>query len=284
MLQHKSDSFQNYMHVHWHEHLELVYIMAGSATMQIDTTFAKVYAGDVIFVNSKQIHSTTNESPDTVIVAIVFNQRLICNGNLDLTEYRYIQPILNQEFRLSNFLDHRHSLNREVVASIERLANEFFLEPLAYELSVKSELFRILSNVVRYSFQDTRSAGFAQRRTYTIHPLDGILQYLQDHLDQKITVPSLANQYNVSASHFCRLFKKLTGNTLVQYVNRIRIQQSERLLRETDMPVADIGEKVGFSNITHFERVFRKIHKTSPSKYRSNLRNRISEHSPSLSF
>jgi AraC-like DNA-binding protein len=215
------------------------------------------------------VHSTKNESPGTKLIAIVFNERLLRNAHLDYTEHRYILPILNQEIHLPTFLERENRLTKQIVDSIIRLVCEFDSKMLGYELSIKSDLFKIFTAIIRYAHESVLNSSVIKRTLDSTHPLDGILQYLQSNLDKHISLTELARQYNVSASHFCRLFKGLTGNTLLKYLNQLRIQQAEKLLRESEMPISEIAERLGFSSLSHFERVFRKMHFSNPSAFRA---------------
>jgi AraC-like DNA-binding protein len=72
----------------------------------------------------------------------------------------------------------------------------------------------------------------------------------------------------MSPYYFCRVFKKATGFTLIEYVNAVRVSQACRLLRETDSSITVIAGQCGFDSDTHFGRVFKGIMHVSPSKYR----------------
>ncbi|MGN1203374.1 MAG: helix-turn-helix domain-containing protein, partial [Eubacterium sp.] len=75
---------------------------------------------------------------------------------------------------------------------------------------------------------------------------------------------------HMSRANFCRVFKKETGNTFLQYLNNLRIAYAHSLLTETNMPIQRISEKSGFSSVLHFDRVFKNIHGITPSAMRKN--------------
>lgn len=78
-----------YIPSHWHDHLEVIYMVSGSAVIQVDGQTLTVESGDVVFVNSRQIHGSSQESPDTRMVAVVFSESLLKNTCLDSTEMLY---------------------------------------------------------------------------------------------------------------------------------------------------------------------------------------------------
>ncbi len=94
------------------------------------------------------------------------------------------------------------------------------------------------------------------------------LQYIHNNYATDISLEQVSKTVNLSKYHFSRLFKEITGMTYQSYVNRIRIEQSKKLLNDDALSVTDAGYAVGYSDLTHFERIFKKIVGFSPSQYR----------------
>jgi AraC-like DNA-binding protein/ligand-binding sensor protein len=93
--------------------------------------------------------------------------------------------------------------------------------------------------------------------------------YIADHKSETIKLQQIAHALNVSTFHFCRKFKMETGVTFVDYLNRIRIERAKMLLHSSNLSVTEIAYEVGFQSLTHFNRTFRKLVCSSPTKYRS---------------
>ncbi|MFC4597804.1 response regulator [Cohnella hongkongensis] len=101
------------------------------------------------------------------------------------------------------------------------------------------------------------------------HPeLKKIIQYIEQHYDQEITLASLARHVMMGENYVSALFKKKTGETLIHYLHRIRIEKAIEYLRTTDLPVNQIGQNVGFMNDNYFIKIFKRITGTTPSQYR----------------
>jgi AraC-like DNA-binding protein len=95
------------------------------------------------------------------------------------------------------------------------------------------------------------------------------MQYILAHSADPLSLPGLAARYGLNPSYFSRLFKASTGVPLVEYVNRIRVQKSCQLLKRTDAGIVEIALAVGYNNISHFNRYFRRIMGQSPREYRT---------------
>lgn len=94
------------------------------------------------------------------------------------------------------------------------------------------------------------------------------LTYINTDLCTDLTLNVLAEQLNVNASYLSMLFKKETGMTLTDYVNKHRIEHAGRLLLCTNLPIKSIAQKCGISDIYYFTRLFKRIMGTTPKTFR----------------
>jgi AraC-like DNA-binding protein/ligand-binding sensor protein len=108
--------------------------------------------------------------------------------------------------------------------------------------------------------------------------------YIANHKSETIKLQQIARALNVSTFHFCRKFKRETGVTFVDYLNRIRIERAKILLHNRSLSVSEIAYEVGFQSLTHFNRTFRKLVCSSPTEYRSRVtevaEENIARHNP----
>jgi AraC family transcriptional regulator len=93
--------------------------------------------------------------------------------------------------------------------------------------------------------------------------------YIQDHLEQELSLATLAAVAHTSPAHFARQFKRATGRTPHQYVITCRMEHAKRLLAETDVPLIEIGPQVGCADQSHFTALFRKHVSMTPQVYRN---------------
>jgi AraC family transcriptional regulator len=96
--------------------------------------------------------------------------------------------------------------------------------------------------------------------------------YIQDHLEQALSLSTLAAVAQTSPAHFARLFKQATGRTPHQYVITCRMAYAKRLLVETDIPLSEIGPQVGCADQSHFTALFGKHVSMTPQIYRNTAR------------
>lgn len=94
------------------------------------------------------------------------------------------------------------------------------------------------------------------------------LEYIQRHYKEKIMLKDVADEVHLSVKYFCELFHETTGETFLNYLTSVRIQEAERLLKTTDLKNYEIGQKVGFGDYHHFCKTFKKLTGKTPSELR----------------
>ena len=95
-----------------------------------------------------------------------------------------------------------------------------------------------------------------------------VINYIHEHYSEDISLEELSSKFFVSPYYLCREFKKYTNRTIIQYVNVTRIMKAQRQIMETDKNLTQISLENGFSNLTHFNRVFKSVTGQTPSSYR----------------
>lgn len=93
--------------------------------------------------------------------------------------------------------------------------------------------------------------------------------YIEQHLEESITVKTLASLANMSITHFNRIFKKELGMTPIDYLIDVRLTQAKKLLRRFDHSITDISLKCGFNSNAHFSSTFQKKIGITPTEYRN---------------
>lgn len=131
-----------------------------------------------------------------------------------------------------------------------------------YEWEVKLAFLKLLGDL-KLQEQAEIDSGHPN-----IHVVKKAIEYMRKNYRQGLTRESLASFLSLSPSYFSTLFKKHTGYTPIQYLNKIRIDQAKLLLRSTTLSIAEVSAESGFSDSFYFARVFSKITGMSPRDYR----------------
>ena len=121
---------------------------------------------------------------------------------------------------------------------------------------------KLLSELKQYPEPENDSATINQ-----------ILQYIENNYhDVNISLLTISEKFGFSYSNFSHFFRKQTGSTFSNYLERLRIDKAKLLLRESDDVLNNIASQVGFNNIGTFTRAFKKRELIPPGTYRENFR------------
>jgi AraC family L-rhamnose operon regulatory protein RhaS len=98
--------------------------------------------------------------------------------------------------------------------------------------------------------------------------VDPIVLYLHTHYQEKITLDRLARTFHTNRTTLAERFREAAGVSVMAYLIRLRVQLAALMLRDTSLSVAEVGERVGFKDTSHFGRTFRDHIGCSPTEYR----------------
>jgi two-component system, response regulator YesN len=125
-----------------------------------------------------------------------------------------------------------------------------------------------LTNWMREKLQEGQGQMKEELSGKKSHKLiSGVQDYVQNYYDQEITLAEIAESLYVNRNYLSQLYKKVTGETFVTYLNKFRIEKAKQLLREQQYMVYEVSEMVGYQNPTYFSQVFKSITGVSPSEY-----------------
>ena len=95
--------------------------------------------------------------------------------------------------------------------------------------------------------------------------------FISRHLAENVNLSDVAKETHVSTFYLCKIFKKATGLTFVEFRNRLRIESAKKLLLNQNLRVSEIAYAVGFQSLTQFNRLFRRVVGRSPTGFRDDL-------------
>lgn len=137
---------------------------------------------------------------------------------------------------------------------IKSMASVTSLEELCYKLQEMVETFT--------------ESMFNMKLTKNQDVIREAMQYISQHYMDKIMLEDVAEHVHLSASYFSSLFKETCGSSFKDYLNMVRVEESKRLLSNTDYSVTDIAVATGFSDQNYFTKVFKKFTGLTPTEFR----------------
>jgi AraC-like DNA-binding protein len=252
-----------------HDYFEVLYVSHGEITFQIHRQNFNVRAGDMIVVGSSLFHRPNKYgSAPTKAIALYFLPKAVLGTESDGEDAEYLMPFLVQDIGFPHLVAAKTGVPAKVLELIKLINAELPAKSIRDRLNVKTYLKMIL--VLLGNHYADYNVGFRRfrRKEDNIKRLRPVLDFLDEHFPERITVDDAAKMVHMSKSHFIRFFVNVIGQTFVIYINDLRVAKAERLLAATDIPIAELCQQVGFCDQSYFGKVFRKSTGTSPGEYR----------------
>jgi AraC-like DNA-binding protein len=257
---------------HWHNEIEFLYLSKGKAVFQVDSTPIELHENEAIFINRGEIHSGYSlEHSYCVYYSIVFSLEMIYSTPQDICYDRYFKPLISGKYKLTQKITGKEGWEKEILEQIKNITKAFTEKFDGYEMDIKSTILKIFSLVYSNDaivfLQEKREIA----KNYQIERLKRILNFIKENYQDKISIEALSNEVNLTRYHFCRIFKSLTGQTPIEYINYFRINQALRLLEDENRKIANIALEVGFDNFSYFIEKFKEYKNCTPSEYRRSI-------------
>lgn len=254
---------------HWHDEMEFIYIIDGSAEIHIDFKCFKASSGDFVIIPKGAIHYMKGyDNIKISYIAIVFSLSLIEGNTLDYSQISFITPIIENKLLFKNIITSKDKGYSSIINSFKQLIDSFNSKNYGYQLSIKSFLFNIFYTL----FNENHITIDIEKEHYNdlikVEKLKEVIKYIQTNYKRHISIKELASIAQYSEYHFLRFFKIETSKTCTQYINHFRIQKAALLLSNTSLSITEIAYEVGFGDVSYFIKTFKKYMSTSPTKFR----------------
>ncbi len=257
-----------YDKLHQHPQLQLTLILEGKGQFLSGDYVGRFQPGDVFFLGENVPHVFRSDSE-----YFEFDSELIVAGNTVFFDFQTLGKAGLEVEELNSLQKFR-----EMTGSCFQVKGEILdeLSGILSEFSAFQGLERFLFGIKVFALLDSAKSELIplNQSSPNLNERDGtrmnqVMQFLLENRFQTINLDRVAEKANLSKEAFCRFFKLRTGKTFTQYLQQLRIAEAQKLLLETDLGIAEIAFRVGYENLSYFNRSFKKLSAKSPSDYRA---------------
>ncbi len=256
-----------YDRLHYHPEWQITLIVRSEGTLYAGDGMCRFGAGDLCFIGSNLPHLFRNDSKyyeleeeKAEAISIFFDRKSLGAGFFEIPELRAANVLLREANKGICFP--ADSIGLKVRLLFENMENQEGINLLQDFLSIiqclcESEAGKTVSSV---SYDQSQAEAAGKR-------LDQVLQFIFQNYHKKITVEEAAQASNLSIPAFCRYFKLHTRKTFIAYVNEVRINAACQLLIKQQYSISQIAYKVGFNNLSNFNRQFKRLKGMVPRSF-----------------
>lgn len=253
---------------HWHREFQFCLVTTGTVAFWVQGRQLTLPAGQGLFINSNVLHMAKPETPDAAYCCIDILPSLLCGFPGSLLDVSLVTP-LSADASLPLFRFSGETLeSREALALLEKIRQLSHRKTTGYPLMVTGLLMELLGRML--SMLDAAPAAPKE----DMSRLRSVLQFIDRHYMEHLTLGQCAQRSGLSDSEFCRQFKRAMHCTLTGYIRQVRLQKSAaELLLHPEKSVSQIAYATGFSTTSYFISQFRAATGKTPLAYRQERSN-----------
>lgn len=254
--------------IHWHNDLEINLIREGEAVFQVYQKSYRVRTGEGFLLNRNVPHSCSSPGNEHVRYSTILVRPDFLYGDFGSdVERKCFQPFLQNSAIPCIYLTGFDENGKEILQKLNQVEEAFDRKRFCYELKIKGLLCEAFAMILYGHRQELTK--FVPANLQELERLEKMLNYLNMHFTEVISLQDLADQVHLSREVCCRLFKKMTGKTITGYLEEYRVNKSFSLVQSGQYSMIQITEMVGFSNPSRFASAFRKRVGCNPGEYHS---------------
>lgn len=257
---------------HWHPELEINYVYEGSARYHIDYDFFNSEPGDIVLIRPNGMHSIHPiENQNHITDTFQFHLDMIGHSIVDQVSLRYLQPLQTSSFKFITCIKPDMEGYDEIKTCLFSIFDLSRNEGRHFELLLKAKLNELIYLLYFYRYVVKKNTDDAYRKNEKIREL---IDFINRNYEKNLTIEYLADFIGYSKTHFMSVFKQHTGTSCTEFVIQVRLNKASDLLINTNYSILDIANRIGFNNLSNFNRQFKRYYQTTPSHYRKHFSNR----------
>lgn len=253
-----SEHEQYVMPLHWHREFEIIRVLEGELVLYLNNEEYRLSAGETVYVGPGTLHR--GDPVQCVYECVVFDLRMIAGHNMNGVSDA-VRPIISSDSEISAVCERADAVAERLLQTL-RDHGEY------YELIVPSiigELVYVLYLTGAVTPSQSERKRFTQRRAVMTLLIDKI----EKEYTHKITLTDLAEYSHINEKYLCRFFKEFTGQTPIDYINRLRVDRACYEMTVNRMNVTEAAYECGFNELSYFSKCFKKYKGISPGRYKS---------------
>ncbi len=240
---------QNEIQPHWHESLEILRIKKGNATVTVDDKQLRAKEGEVIVINSNQLHVIRVSEEECLYEVLGLEYNFCIAWGFSPDKFYYKNLINDQRINLL----------------FDKIAKENYGQKSFFQAIITSACMEILGLLSRQYNTQKPDANTALEKINIVRQM---LQYISNSFQSQNILKDLSEQLKYSPYYLTHIFSQITGVTVKDYQMEIRFKQAKKMLVQNNLTISQIAENCGYANVSSFTLAFRNKTGKTPSEYK----------------
>jgi len=247
--------------LHWHPEMEILYMRRGTVEVRSGKKDFLLQPGQIVFIPPEEVHAVYGTQEDGVYDVFLFSLDLLTMPEGHVFQRKVVQPLCTGQLRPPCWLSPRDDGYSDASEALERICNRSG-ESEEEQLTIFSQLVLLFS---RLRPQMEKTCDEAVNKSN--ESVKNCLSYINANYFRRLTLQEIARQVHLHPNYLCSLFREYTGQSVFQYLIRVRVEHAARLLGAGDISVGAAAAACVFDNADFFTRKFRGIMGINPKQY-----------------
>lgn len=249
--------------LHSYDNYELSYVLTGSGSRTIGEHTEQFRPGEIILIPPNIPHvwrfdpADTDEDGNIANISVYFDTPT-------LESLRVILPELTDVIARIEELDHAVSYKGEKLEAIRKLLLDMRGKTPEDRMPLMMKLLIEVSDISGSIY-----AGRENTLTRTERRLESVRVYCACNYNRRITLDEISRHAGMNKSAFCTFMRNNAGASFSEYLNGIRLERAQVMLRNTDRSISEIAMECGFQSVTYFNRLYRRKYRRTPKETRN---------------
>lgn len=254
--------------LHWHKEFELNFILEGSGEIRCGDMALRAYKGDIFIIQPGILHAVHSVNMQKFIYdTIVFNAGMVSENPEERAYTEFLYPLVTGINKIKIPFSSKDNYYNEMKKCTETIFSCARRADGKSDVLLKSKLLELFWFIGIGGGIEENCGNFGDNR------IKASISYIQKHFNEEISIDLLASLACLSKSCFMGIFKQAAGMGAIEYLNRFRIKKVCGKLLHGEA-VAKTAYECGFSNISNFNRQFRRIMGCTPLEYKKSAASR----------
>ncbi len=248
---------QYVMPLHWHSEFEIIRVQRGVLHLYLNNEEYVAEAGSVIFIGPGTLHRA--EPLDCAYECAVFHLKLIAGHNSSRVS-DLVRELLSAEAEVEPECPEAEEQAGELIDLLAEEGDYFELRVIA----LVAEILHILYTEGYVKPMQGANKRFVHRRAV----LTLLIDKIEKDYTEKITLSELSAMTQINEKYLCRFFREFTGQTPIDYINRLRVDRACYEMTVNRLNVTEAAYESGFNELSYFSKIFKKYKGITPGQYR----------------
>ncbi len=240
---------------HWHNRIEFIRVLSGSLRILIKDEYKTVNKGELAIICPCQLHEGIAVEDNTGYNVVMFDIEDFYNSTV--ASKNFLKPLAESSVTFNPITS-----DRNILSAIDAIFEYITADKKVNTLLIHSRVLELLGLLYEKCSPEKRINNPSDEK------FNAVIDYINEHYSEKITTSALSAMFGYDEAYFCRRFKRVTGITAMKYINILRLEKAQHLLKRSNDEIAIIAVNCGFTDTSYFAQSFHSHYGMSPTDFR----------------